>query len=72
MEASEKAEGLNVTMVMEMKTGGAVFKIEKHVCNYPHYWGTSKPILYYPLDSWLIKDTVKKGRMVEPNNTINW
>ena len=42
------------------------------VHNYPHCWRTDKPILYYPLDSWFIKDTARKERMVELNKTINW
>ena len=46
--------------------------IQKHVHNYPHCWRTDKPILYYPLDSWFIKDTAKKERMVELNKTIRW
>lgn len=71
-EASEKAEDLNIVMVMEMKQNGTAFRIEKHVHNYPHCWRTDKPILYYPLDSWFIKDTAAKKRMVELNNTINW
>lgn len=72
VKASEKEEDLNVVMVMEMKATGMAFKIEKHVHNYPHCWRTDKPILYYPLDSWFIKDTAKKERMVELNNTIHW
>ncbi|EFI72271.1 MULTISPECIES: isoleucine--tRNA ligase [Segatella] len=71
-KASEKAEDLNVIICMEMKQEGTAFKIEKHVHNYPHCWRTDKPILYYPLDSWFIKDTAKKERMVELNKTINW
>ncbi len=69
---SEKDEDLNVIICMEMKQEGSAFKIEKHVHNYPHCWRTDKPILYYPLDSWFIKDTAKKERMVELNKTINW
>ena len=69
---SEKDEDLNITICMEMKQEGVAFKIEKHVHNYPHCWRTDKPILYYPLDSWFIKDTAKKERMVELNKTINW
>ncbi len=72
VKASQKAEDLNIIMVMEMKQQGTAYKIEKHVHNYPHCWRTDKPILYYPLDSWFIKDTAKKKRMVELNNTINW
>ncbi len=71
-KASEKAEDLNIVLCMEMKAEGSAFKIEKHVHNYPHCWRTDKPVLYYPLDSWFIKDTDKKERMVELNNTINW
>ena len=71
-KGSEKAEDLNVVMCMEMKQEGTAYKIEKHVHNYPHCWRTDKPILYYPLDSWFIKDTEKKQRMVELNKTINW
>lgn len=69
---SEKDEDLNVIICMEMKQEGTAFKIEKHVHNYPHCWRTDKPILYYPLDSWFIRDTAKKERMVELNKTINW
>ncbi len=72
MIASERAEDLNLIMTMEMKQEGTAYKIEKHVHNYPHCWRTDKPILYYPLDSWFIKDTAKKERMVELNNTIHW
>ncbi len=71
-KASEKAEDLNVIIALEMKQEGLAYKIEKHVHNYPHCWRTDKPVLYYPLDSWFIKDTEKKERMVELNNTINW
>lgn len=71
-KASEKDEDLNVVICMEMKQEGSAFKIEKHVHNYPHCWRTDKPILYYPLDSWFIKDTAKKERMVELNKTIRW
>ncbi|MGI6232989.1 MAG: isoleucine--tRNA ligase [Prevotella sp.] len=71
-EATDKADDLNVIICMEMKQEGTAFKIEKHVHTYPHCWRTDKPILYYPLDSWFIKDTEKKDRMVELNKTINW
>ena len=71
-KASEKADDLNVIICMEMKMKGTAFKIEKHVHNYPHCWRTDKPILYYPLDSWFIRDTAKKQRMVELNKTIHW
>ena len=70
--ASEKAEDLNIVLCYELKQEGKAFKSEKHVHNYPHCWRTDKPILYYPLDSWFIKDTASKERMVELNMTINW
>lgn len=71
-KASEKEEDLNIVLCMEMKQEGSAFKIEKHVHNYPHCWRTDKPVLYYPLDSWFIRDTAAKERMVELNKTINW
>ena len=71
-KAAAKAEDLNIVLCMEMKQEGRVFKIEKHVHNYPHCWRTDKPILYYPLDSWFIRSTAKKERMAELNKTINW
>ena len=55
-----------------MKQAGEAFKIEKHVHNYPHCWRTDKPILYYPLDSWFIRSTAVKERMIELNKTIRW
>ena len=70
--ASDNAEDLNVVLCYELKQEGKAFKTEKHVHNYPHCWRTDKPILYYPLDSWFIKDTARKKRMVELNKTINW
>ena len=57
---------------MDLKAENKAFKIEKHVHNYPHCWRTDKPILYYPLDSWFIRSTACKERMVELNKTINW
>ena len=71
-KAAAKAEDLNIVLCMEMKQEGSVFKIEKHVHNYPLCWRTDKPILYYPLDSWFIRSTAKKERMAELNKTINW
>ncbi|MBO4906452.1 MAG: isoleucine--tRNA ligase [Bacteroidaceae bacterium] len=68
----EKTEDLNIVMCMEMKQAGTAFKIEKHVHNYPHCWRTDKPVLYYPLDSWFIRSTAAKERMMELNRTINW
>ena len=72
VEASEKAEDLNVVICLEMKQAGLAYKIEKHVHNYPHCWRTDKPILYYPLDSWFIRSSACKDRMMELNRTIKW
>ena len=69
---SDKDETLDITLCMDLKAENKVFKIEKHVHNYPHCWRTDKPVLYYPLDSWFIKSTEKKERMFELNKTINW
>ena len=55
-----------------LKAQNRVFRIEKHVHNYPHCWRTDKPVLYYPLDSWFIRTTACRERMIELNNTINW
>ena len=71
-EAANKAEDLNVYICIRMKQAGTAFKIEKHVHNYPHCWRTDKPVLYYPLDSWFIRATAARDRMVELNKTINW
>ncbi len=71
-QAAQKAEDLNVVICMEMKQEGIAFKIEKHVHNYPHCWRTDKPVLYYPLDSWFIKTTAARERMMELNETIKW
>lgn len=71
-KAASKDEDLNIVICMKMKQAGTAFKIEKHVHNYPHCWRTDKPILYYPLDSWFIKSTACKDRMVELNKTIKW
>ena len=71
-EAATKAEDLNVYICVRMKQAGTAFKIEKHVHNYPHCWRTDKPVLYYPLDSWFIRATAARDRMVELNKTINW
>ncbi len=69
---TEKDETLDVSLCMMMKAANLAFKIEKHVHNYPHCWRTDKPVLYYPLDSWFIKSTACKERMMELNKTINW
>ena len=69
---TDKDKSLDVDIVMLLKEQGQLFKSEKHVHNYPHCWRTDKPVLYYPLDSWFIKTTALKDRMIELNKTINW
>lgn len=63
---------LDVDLAVMLKKENKAFKVEKHVHNYPHCWRTDKPVLYYPLDSWFIKTTAVRERMIELNNTINW
>ena len=69
---TDKDETLDISICMDLKAQNKVFKIEKHVHNYPHCWRTDKPVLYYPLDSWFIKSSSMKERMSELNKTINW
>ena len=71
-QAAQAAESLDIEICMMMKAARQAFKIEKHVHNYPHCWRTDKPVLYYPLDSWFIRSTACKERMMELNKTINW
>jgi isoleucyl-tRNA synthetase len=63
---------LDIDLSVMLKKENKAFKVEKHIHNYPHCWRTDKPILYYPLDSWFIKTTAIKDRMIELNKTINW
>ena len=69
---TDQDESLDVSLCMMMKANNQAFKIEKHVHNYPHCWRTDKPVLYYPLDSWFIRSTACKDRMIELNKMINW
>lgn len=69
---TENDETLDIALCMMLKQQGLAFKIEKHVHSYPHCWRTDKPVLYYPLDSWFIKSSACKERMMELNNTIRW
>lgn len=69
---SENDETLDVEICMWLKQVDRVFKIEKHVHSYPHCWRTDKPVLYYPLDSWFIRTTASRERMMELNETIKW
>lgn len=70
--AADKAEDLNIYLSLELKQQGKALKIEKHVHNYPHCWRTDKPVLYYPLDSWFIKSTAVRDRMIALNEEILW
>lgn len=63
---------LDIDLCVMLKQQNKVFKIEKHTHNYPHCWRTDKPVLYYPLDSWFIRTTACRDRMIELNNTIGW
>lgn len=69
---TENDPTLDIDICVMLKASNLVFKIEKHTHNYPHCWRTDKPVLYYPLDSWFIKTTALRDRMIELNNTINW
>jgi isoleucyl-tRNA synthetase len=69
---SEGDTTVDVDISVYLKKNNKVFRIEKHVHNYPHCWRTDKPVLYYPLDAWFIKTTALKDRLIELNNTINW
>ena len=71
-EKTDKDETLDVEICMWLKQNDKVFKIEKHVHSYPHCWRTDKPVLYYPLDSWFIRSTAARERMMELNNEIKW
>jgi len=68
----QKYLSVDELITLKLKIEGKAFKIEKYEHSYPHCWRTDKPVLYYPLDSWFIKTTAAKDRMVELNNTINW
>ena len=70
--ATKDSPVLDIDISVMLKLENKAFKIEKYVHNYPHCWRTDKPVLYYPLDSWFIKTTAFKERMIELNNTINW
>ena len=69
-DAPEKS--VDVQIAIKLKTENKAFKVEKYVHSYPHCWRTDKPVLYYPLDSWFIRVTDVKDRMIALNNTINW
>lgn len=68
--APEKSWDVELAILLKMEN--KAFKVEKYVHSYPHCWRTDKPVLYYPLDSWFVKMTAVKNRLVELNETINW
>ena len=63
---------LDIDICVMLKQQGKAFRIEKHVHSYPHCWRTDKPVIYYPLDSWFIRTTAVRDKMIELNNTIIW
>ncbi|MBO4966083.1 MAG: isoleucine--tRNA ligase [Muribaculaceae bacterium] len=69
---ASKEEDLNIVLSLELKKDGKAFRIEKQTHNYPHCWRTDKPVLYYPLDSWFIRTTASKERLMQLNETIKW
>ncbi|MBO5672253.1 MAG: isoleucine--tRNA ligase, partial [Alistipes sp.] len=71
-KAAAAAENLDIYISIRLKESNKVFKIEKHTHNYPHCWRTDKPVLYYPLDSWFIRTTALRERMMDLNKTIYW
>ena len=72
LNASAQDESVDVDLVVMLKQQDKAFKTEKYTHSYPHCWRTDKPILYYPLDSWFIRTTAYKSRLIELNKTINW
>ena len=71
-ELTDNDPTLDIDLSILLKRENKAFKVEKHEHNYPHCWRTDKPVLYYPLDSWFIKTTAVRDRMIELNKTINW
>lgn len=71
-EGTAPEKSWDVELAILLKTENKAFKVEKYVHSYPHCWRTDKPVLYYPLDSWFVKMTAVKDRLVELNETINW
>lgn len=69
---TENDTTLDIDICVMLKQNNQAFRIEKHVHNYPHCWRTDKPVLYYPLDSWFIRTTACRDRLIELNETINW
>ena len=71
-QADPEFRATDVLIAIKLKEEGKAFKVEKYEHTYPHCWRTDKPVLYYPLDSWFIKTTAMKDKLVELNKTINW
>ncbi|MFY8035197.1 MAG: class I tRNA ligase family protein, partial [Flexibacteraceae bacterium] len=71
-ESAPGYKSTDVLISIKLKEENKAFKVEKYEHSYPHCWRTDKPILYYPMESWFIKTTAYKSRLVELNNTINW
>ncbi len=71
-EQGEAYEDVNIDIAVQLKKENKAFNVKKHEHSYPHCWRTDKPILYYPLDSWFVRTTALKSRLVELNNTIHW
>lgn len=71
-QLTDKDPTVDVDIAVMLKKENKAFRIEKYVHNYPHCWRTDKPVLYYPLDSWFIRTTAMKDKLIELNNTINW
>ncbi len=71
-QGRDKYLSVDERIAIKLKTEGRAFKVEKYEHNYPHCWRTDKPILYYPLDSWFVRVTAKKDRLIALNKTITW
>ena len=71
-QGREKYLSVDERIAIKLKTEGRAFRVEKYEHNYPHCWRTDKPVLYYPLDSWFVRVTAKKDRLIALNRTINW
>jgi len=71
-ESEETYRDVNIDISIKLKEENKAFNVQKYQHNYPHCWRTDKPILYYPLDSWFVKASAKRDKMVELNKTINW
>jgi isoleucyl-tRNA synthetase len=71
-EGTAPEKSWDVELAILLKTENKAFEVKKYVHSYPHCWRTDKPVLYYPLDSWFVKMTAVKDRLVQLNETINW